>query len=82
MRLRERRLAQIPAVEMEQVEGVEDKLVAGALGKRVLQAEKRLMPFSSSTTISPSITACLHGSLREGLRQVAVAFRPVEAACA
>ena len=43
-------------------------------------AAKRLMPLSSSTTISPSMMASRHGSLREGRRQVAVALRPVEAA--
>ena len=32
-----RRLAQIPAIEVEQVEGVEDELVAGAFRQRVLQ---------------------------------------------
>ena len=33
----QRRLGQIPAVEMEKVEGVEDQLVAGAFRQRILQ---------------------------------------------
>ncbi len=33
----ERRLPQIPAVQMKQVEGIEMQLVAGALGQRILQ---------------------------------------------
>ena len=33
----ERRLGEIPAVEVEKVEGVEDELVAGAFRQRVLQ---------------------------------------------
>src|SRR5262245_59088747 len=70
----------MPAVEIEKVEGVEDQPVAGALRQRVLQqreAGDALVVERNDLAVDDRLLA---RQLGKGLRQVAIALRPVEAA--
>ena len=76
--LDERRAAQIPAVEMDEIEGVEDELVAGAFRQRVLQQGEAADPLvieHDDLAVDDRFAA---GQLGEGVRKIAVALGPVE----
>ncbi len=78
--LRERSILQIPAVQIKQIEGIEDELAAGALGQSLLKsgdAADALVVEHDDLAVDHRLLA---GQRCESATQIAVALRPVEAA--
>src|SRR6187200_162210 len=71
-------ITQIPTVEIDKVEGIEDQLVAGAFRKRVLKERETadaLIVEHDDLAVDDRLSA---RQLGESVWKVAVALRPVE----